>query len=156
MESEPRRDPMNHAESDRSIAALFRQLSRDIATLFRKEAELARAEIRQKGAQVASAVSELAVGALLGFAGLLFLLQAAVSALAEALDSPALAALIVGLVVTAIGAGMLVRGRSHLKAENLAPTQTVDSLREDAELVRHGGRLPDENEDTSRDVQRSH
>jgi Putative Actinobacterial Holin-X, holin superfamily III len=147
------------APSDRSIAMLFRQLSRELGTLLRQESELARAEIRQKAAQIGNGISELGAGALIGFAGFLILLQAAVYALADAFDSPALAALLVGAVTAAIGAAMVGRGRSHLKAEKLTPERTVASLREDAEMVRHGGQLSDEPPypSTSADVQqRSH
>jgi uncharacterized membrane protein YqjE len=124
-------------ESGRSIGELFRQLSRDFGTLLRQEVELARTELRHKVAQVARAAGAIGGGALLVFAGLLTLLQAAVVWLAAALDSPALAALIVGVVVLLAGAGLIVLGRNRLKAEELLPRRTVESLRQDAELAAH-------------------
>jgi hypothetical protein len=48
---------------------------------------------------------------------------------------PWLSALIVGLVVVAIGAVLLLRGRESLKPENLAPQRTVETLKEDKAWV---------------------
>jgi hypothetical protein len=136
MESEPRYDATN---GERSLGELFRQLSRDLGTLLRQESELARVEIRNKAAKLGASAAELGAGGLIAFAGLQFLLLAAVFALADALDSPPLGALIVGVATLLVGALLLARGRSHMKAEELAPTRTIDSLRKDAELARNAG-----------------
>ena len=64
------------------------------------------------------------------------LLQALVIAIAEMGVPPALAALIVGLVVAAIAYFMIHKGTSDLKASSLAPDRTMDSLRRDAQLVK--------------------
>lgn len=136
---QPDIQPERTPETDRSIATLFRQLSRDLGTLLRQESELARAELREKGAQLGSGVSQLGTGAAVLFAGFLILLMAAVYGLAGLVDSLALSALIVGAVTTAIGLVLLVRGRSQLKTENLTPTRTVESLRQDVDIVRGDG-----------------
>ena len=65
------RSEVEMSESERSIAELFRQLSRDIGTLLRQESELARTEIRQKAGQVATAGAAFGGGGLVGFAGFL-------------------------------------------------------------------------------------
>lgn len=119
----------------RTLGELFRELSRELATLLHQETELARAELRGKAAKLGSALGELGAGALVGFAGFLVLLQAAVYALSDPLDSPALAALLVGGVTLIAGALLLVRGRGQLRAEELAPTRTLESLRRDAALA---------------------
>ena len=56
------RPQMEMSESERSIAELFRNLSRDIGTLLRQESELARTEVRQKAGQVAAAGAALGSG----------------------------------------------------------------------------------------------
>jgi hypothetical protein len=126
--------------SERSLGALFRQLSSDLGTLMRQESELARAEIRAKASKLGASVAELGAGGLVGFAGFLVLLQAAVHALTGPLDSAALAALVVGGVTLIVGLLLLARGRSHLKADELTPTRTIESLRKDAALATDPGR----------------
>lgn len=141
------------SESERSIAELFRQLSRDIGTLLRQESELARTEVRQKLGQVAAAGAALGSGGLVGFAGFLILLQALVAWLAGVLDSTALAALVVGGAALLVGVGLVLLGRNRLKAENLIPRKTVESLRQDAELA--AGHGAPASEDYTQNARRS-
>jgi uncharacterized integral membrane protein len=128
----------NHA-GGRSLIGLFSDLWRETSTLVREEAELARAEISEKVSQVETAVTSLAVGAAVLFAGLLVLLFAAVAALAQVLppDSAVwLAPLIVGIIVAALGAILLAKGRHDLRAGSLKPTRSAQSLSRDAEFAR--------------------
>jgi hypothetical protein len=139
------RPDIGMSDSDRSIAELFRQLSRDIGTLLRQESELARTEIRQKAAQVATAGLAFGSGGLVIFAGFLILLQAVVAWLAGVLGSTALAGLVVGGVALLVGVGLVLLGRNRMKADELVPRKTVESLRQDAELVAgHGAGASDE------------
>jgi hypothetical protein len=139
------RSEMEMSESERSIAELFRQLSREIGTLLRQESELARTEIRQKAGQVAAAGVAFGSGGLVCFAGFLILLQALVAWLAGVLDSTALAALVVGGAALLVGVGLVLLGRNRLRAETLVPRKTVESLRQDAELASgHGAAVSDE------------
>lgn len=125
-------------KEDRPLGSLVGDLMGDLTELVRKEIQLAKAELAEKASQVTSGAASLAIGGLVAFAGLLVLLDAAaygLSALVE--DLPLWAScLIVGVVVLGLGVALLLRGRSHLKAENLAPRRTVDSLRQDAEMIK--------------------
>jgi len=47
-----------------------------------------------------------------------------------------LSALLVGIVVAAIGYALVQRGMSALKKENLAPRQTMETLKEDTEWAK--------------------
>jgi hypothetical protein len=47
-----------------------------------------------------------------------------------------LAALIVGLVVIGIGYALIQRGRSQLEAASIAPTRTIETLKDDAEWAK--------------------
>jgi hypothetical protein len=67
---------------------------------------------------------------------LIVLLQALVIAIAEMGVPPALASLIVGLVVAVIAYVLIHKGTNDLKATNLAPARTMDSLRRDAQVVK--------------------
>jgi drug/metabolite transporter (DMT)-like permease len=121
---------------DRSLKALLGDLSGSISTLFRKEIQLARAEASEKITQSMVAVGAIAGGAILALAALIVLLQALVIAIAEAGVPPALAALIVGVIVAAISYFMIHKGTNDLKASSLAPARTMESLRRDAQLAK--------------------
>ena len=129
-----RREQRN--EWNRPLGALLRQLTHDLGTLVRQEIELARTELGEKAAMLGAAAGMLGAGALLAFAGLLYLLLAVVMALGAAFDSLPAASALVGFVVLAVGVGLLLSGRNALDGASLAPTQTIESLRKDAELVR--------------------
>jgi uncharacterized membrane protein YqjE len=124
---------------DRSIGRLLTELSTETTALLRGEIDLAKAELSEKVSQAAMAVAALAAGALVLFAGFLVLLDAAVFGLGRVLEPyglPALAALIVAIGTMIVGLIVLLIGRSALKAENLAPRRTAESLRRDREFVK--------------------
>jgi hypothetical protein len=60
---------------------------------------------------------------------------AAVFGLANWIE-PWLSALIIGAIIVIIGIVMLMKGRSNMRASNLAPDRTLDSARKDAELAK--------------------
>ena len=129
---------MNHDRTDKSLPTLFADLTRDIVDLLRKEVALGRAELAQKVSHAQSGVSSVAIGAAIAMAGTVILLLAAVNGLAMVLPpdlAPWLAPLIVGGVVVLIGYLMLKSGQSNLKAENLVPQRTLNSLRADGAVV---------------------
>jgi membrane protein len=74
-------------------------------------------------------------GALL-YAGLLVLLAAAVFGLIEAGLDRWLAALVVAVVVLAIGAVVTSIGVKQVQSTNVAPTQTAETVRENVEFVK--------------------
>jgi hypothetical protein len=121
---------------DRSLKDLFADLSNSIATLFRKEIQLARAETSEKVTQIGVALGSIAGGAILALAALIVLLQALVIGIAEAGVPAGWASLIVGVVVAVIAYVLIHKGSSDLKAGNLAPSRTVDSLKRDAQVAK--------------------
>jgi hypothetical protein len=134
------RDERVLAERDgRNLSQLFSDLTTESTALVRKEVELAKAEVAEKVNQVTTAGIALAAGGALLFAGLIVLLFAAVFGLAlllEPTSPPALSALIVAIVTMIIGGIALMIGRNRLKASNLAPRRTTESLRRDKDLVK--------------------
>jgi hypothetical protein len=129
---------VTHPET-RPLISLFSDLWRETSTLVHDEVELARTELSEKVTQVSTGFAEIAIAGGILFAGFLVLLFAASAALEQVLPeelAPWLAPLIVGAAVTAIGLIALARGRSNLKAENLKPGRTLESLRRDRELVK--------------------
>ena len=127
------------ANGRRPLAGLFSDLWRETTSLVHDEVELAKADISDKVAQAGRGVGALAAGGAVLFAGFVVLLFAAVRGLEMALppdQAPWLAPLIVGAVVTIIGAVALSSGKKKLKAENLKPTRSIDSLRRDADVAK--------------------
>lgn len=120
---------------DRTLPSLFTELTRETTSLLRHELALARAELSEKISQVETGFGSLAFGAMVAFSGLLVLLASAVLALSKVIE-PWLAALIVGVVVALVGLGLLVKGRHNLKAQNLVPHRTTESLRRDSQLAK--------------------
>ena len=124
---------------DRTLAGLFADLWRETTTLVHEEAELAKADMSDKVNQVVTGAGSIAAGGGVLFAGFLVLLLAAVNGLAMVLPieyAPWLAPLIVGAVVMIIGWAVLAAGRRELKARNLRPTRSMESLRRDGRLVK--------------------
>ena len=123
------------ARSDRSVAALLSDLATETGMLVRQEIALLRAELSEKLGRLGLGAGAIAAGGLVAFSGWLVLLAAAVLGLSN-LVAPWLAALIVGVVVLAIGAGLLFFGKSRLDSEALVPRRTLNSLREDEAWIR--------------------
>lgn len=114
---------------DRPLSSLFTELTRETATLFRNEIRLARTELADKARQAGRGATEIAVGGVLLLVALHALAAAAILGLALVLD-PWLAAVIVALVVAAAGGLILARGLVNIRSDRLAPTRTMDSLRD--------------------------
>jgi hypothetical protein len=125
---------------DRSLRQLLGDLSENIATLFRKEIQFARAETSEKITQVGVAIGAIAGGAILALAALIILLQALVIGLTEAGIPAGWSALIVGVVVAVIAYILIHKGTNDLKAGNLAPDRTMSSLRRDAQVAKEHAR----------------
>jgi cytochrome c biogenesis protein CcdA len=113
----------------RGLGELFAELGAELRLLIRKEIELAKAEISEGAAALAKNVATIAVGGVLGFAGLLVLLAAIVIGLGH-LIGYGWSALIVGVVVLAIAGGLAMSGIKNLKQTRLAPTQAVAEAQE--------------------------
>jgi uncharacterized membrane protein YqjE len=118
------------------VSELIRSLVADVALLARREAELARIELKEKASKVGVAVGLLAGGAMFAIFAVATLIAAAVLALAIALPAWA-AALIVAVVLVAIAATLAQIGRARLRSAGpLAPTRTLEAMQEDIEWIR--------------------
>lgn len=127
---------MAHARDNASLGELFSDLARETSTLVRQEVQLAKAELRQSAEQAGKSIASLLVGGAIAYAGFLAILAAIILGLGEAGMPWWLSALIVGVVVVVIGLVLVMRARSGLQPENLAPRETIESLKEDREWVK--------------------
>lgn len=117
-------------QDDRSLGELFAELSHEMSTLVRQEVTLAKTELSQKAATAGRNVGALAVGGAVLYAGFLALVAAAAVILALFLPWWA-AVLIVGVIVTAVGAALVMKGLSTLRQMEVIPQETVQTLKED-------------------------
>jgi hypothetical protein len=124
--------------TDRSIPELFRRLRDETSTLFRQELELAKAEMSEKAAKFSRNAIYLAIGGLIAYAGLIFLLLGLGRLVYLGLlrigasDAVALwvAPMVIAVVVGAIGYGFVQKAISTFRHERVAPQKTVQSLQE--------------------------
>jgi xanthine/uracil permease len=126
---------MREVRDERSLGDLFAELSREVSTLVRQEVHLAKAEVSQKASQVGRNVAFVALGGFIAYAGFLALIAALILGLSEFMAGW-LAALLVGLIICAVGYLLLQTGINELKRVNPVPRRTVESLKEDAEWVK--------------------
>jgi len=126
---------MQPAQDDRSLGELFADLSRQTSQLIHQEVTLAKAEITDKAASAGKNVGFIAAGGVIVYAGFLAILAAIIILIAKAI-AWWLAALIVGVVVVAIGGFLVYDGLQSLKRTNLAPQQTIDTLKEDQQWMK--------------------
>ena len=122
-------------KEERSLGDLFSQLTHDLSTLIRQEVMLAKTELSQKASAMGKDVGLLAAGGALAYAGFLVILAGVVLALGLVLPWWA-SALIVGVVVAAIGYVLIRKGQTGLKQADLTPKQTIETLKEDQQWAK--------------------
>jgi xanthine/uracil permease len=127
---------MHHRNGESSIGELFGDLSREVSTLVRQEVSLAKVELGQKSAQLGKDAGYVAAGGAVAYAGVLVLLAAVVAGLVALGLDWWLSALLVGAVVCAIGYFLIRKGLDGLKREDLAPRQTIESLKESGQWAK--------------------
>ena len=116
-----------------SVIGLLHRLTRELATLFRQELALAAGEVTRTLGKILTASATVAAGGAVLFAGLLVLLAAAVLGLSHIM-ADWLAALLVGILVSAVGIAALVAGTRALP-ETLLPKRSARSLSKDKDVL---------------------
>ena len=119
---------MQDGGQDSSMSGMFAGLLRSIGDLVRAEINLATSELTGKASRIGKDVGSVAVGGAIAYAGLLVLLGAAIRVL-EAILPRWLAAFLVGLLTAGGGAFLIQQRLQALKHADLAPQQTIDTLK---------------------------
>jgi hypothetical protein len=119
-----------------SAGELVSDVAADMSTLFRKEIELAKAEMRQSAARAGRGAGAFGGAAGVGAFALLFLLLAVMFGLG-AVMALGWAALIVGCVLVLTAAGLGLFGAKAIRKVHAKPQQTVETLKEDMQWA-HG------------------
>lgn len=116
---------------DTPVSELVRLLVADLTQLVRRETELAKIELKVKASKAGVAGGLLTGGVTFGLYALGTLIAAAVLGLGVVVP-PWAAALIVGVVLAAIAATLIVLGRARMRAVTpLTPSRTLETVRED-------------------------
>jgi uncharacterized membrane protein YqjE len=132
-------DPMADARAaggnDPALGDLFRQLAQDSATLVRQEMNLAKAELKSNVKSVARDAVMVAIGGILALVGVVVLIAFLVVAVGDALDNYWLGALVVGVLFLLVGGLLAMSSLNKLKHEEVAPTRTLETLKEDKQWL---------------------
>ena len=126
---------MEQNKKEKSLGELFSGLAGETATLVRQEVQLAKTEMLQKAAVWGKGAVFLAAAGVLAFLASQALLAAAILALSNVVSAP-LAALLVAVLLLIVAAVLGLKALSGIKAEGVAPKQTIESLREDAQWAK--------------------
>jgi len=122
---------------ERSIGALFGELSQDVALLVRQEAQLAKTEMQQKMSKVTTDLASLATGGVVALLGGLALTSFLILLLIDPIGlKPWLAALLVGALLGIVGWVMLQRGLKNLKRTDPTPRRTVETIKDDIQWAK--------------------
>lgn len=123
------------SKNDRSLGELFSELAQDTSTLVRQEMTLAKTEMSQKASRLGKDVGFLAAGGAVAYAGLLAVLAGIIVLLGQVIPMW-LSALLLGLVVAGVGYFLVRKGLDALKREDLAPRQTIETIKEDQQWAK--------------------
>jgi uncharacterized membrane protein YqjE len=122
-------------KQDRSIGELFSELASETGLLIRQEIALAKVELTQKASRVGRDLGFLVLGGAVAYAALLALLAAVIILLAQVMPWWA-AALVMAALVGIIAVILVSKALASLKRTDIAPKQTVETLKEDAQWAK--------------------
>jgi hypothetical protein len=127
---------MNENRMDnKPLGDLFSDLASEMSELVRKEVALAKVEVGQKAKYIGRNVGYLVVGGAVAYAAMLAIIAAVIMLLDKVMPNWG-AALLVGVVVGAVGLMLVSKARAALQATDMTPQQTVETLKEDAAWVK--------------------
>ena len=126
-------------DGQRSMGSLLRDLAEGSATLVKNEVRLARIEVTTMLRAVGVGTAEIAVGGVLALLGILAFFTGLVLLPGDQWlrDRYWLAALIVTLIAGGVAAWFAKQGLALLSPRRLAPDETIASLKEDKEWLKH-------------------
>lgn len=121
---------------NRPISDIFSDLVGQLATLVRKEGQLARSEMSEKINVLLTGLVMIVGGAVLLIPALVLLSQAVVAALVASGMTVAVASLLVGGIALIAGAALVLIGRGMIKPGTLVPDKTIEQLGRDAAMAK--------------------
>lgn len=119
------------ATEEPSLGELFRQLADDSSSLIKQEINLAKTEVKETVSQAVRDAVWIPVWGAVALVGSLVLVTFLVLLIGDLLNNYWLAALIVGVVFTALGGMMAMSSLNRLKSLNMKPETTIRTLEQD-------------------------
>lgn len=126
---------MAYRTEDRSLSELLSDVTTEIANLFRKEVELAKAETTEQVSRAAKAGGMLGAAAVIGFLDLILFSFALAWALSEVVPE-GVAFAIVGVLFAIVAGVLFTAGKKRLANVNPMPNQTVQTLKADVQVAK--------------------
>jgi hypothetical protein len=121
---------------DVPVGSLVRDVAEDLSKLVRQELELAKVETKQDVIKAGKAGGALGGAGVAGWLAALFLSLAVMFAL-DAVMPIGWAAFIVAVIWGVVGAVLFVTGRNRMRAVNLVPEKTVETVKEDVRWLQN-------------------
>lgn len=112
------------------LGSLVSGIVEDLQGIVRGEVRLAKTEVKEEISTMGQGAATIAAGAMIALVGFIFLMLGVTYLLNESIEMWQ-AAGIVGLALLVIGGIAAMAGKNRLSSASLAPTQTIDSLKED-------------------------
>jgi uncharacterized membrane protein YqjE len=121
---------------ERTLPEVMNHIVGNIQEIIGAEFQLAKTEIEEEMSKASAPAATLGAGLVISFFALGFLLLAAVYALSIVIAAW-LAALLVGVTLTATGIALISSGAKKLKEVNILPEKTADSLKENMQWAKN-------------------
>lgn len=122
-------------ENERPIGAILQDMLADLSAIMRSEIKLAKSELRSDVVELRRVLPLFAIGIILGLFALGYLLTAALLALAIVIP-PWAASLTIFVLAAIVGAAAVSIAKARLRAANLKPERTVNTMKENAEWLK--------------------
>jgi uncharacterized membrane protein YqjE len=132
-------DAQHTGTQNSSTGELVKQLSNQLSTLIRKELDLAKAELTEKGKTAGLGAGMFGGAGVVGLLALGALTTAVILLLDKAMDAW-VAALIVALVYAAVAAVLALAGRDRVREATPPAEQTIETVKEDVQWAKSQAR----------------
>ena len=131
---------MDVPRMDRSLGELFSDLSQQTAELVRQEMRLAKAELSEKLSDVGKHAMMLGAALAFGLAAVVTVAAAITLLLIDLGVRPWLSAVITAALLGGTAFVLVQSSMAALRKKNLAPVETIDSLKETTQWLKNGTR----------------
>ena len=118
-----------------SLGSTVSGLLGDLQHIVRDEVQLAKSELKEDAGKMGKAGGMVAGAGVFGFTGFVFLMLGVTHLLSKKMEMW-LSASIVGTALVTIAGVLGSMGKSEVQSAHLAPEQTIESVKENAEWVR--------------------
>lgn len=131
---------MDVSRTEQSLGNLFSSLSQQTADLIRQEVRLAKVELRDKASALGRSALMLGAGAAVGLTATMAIAAAITLLLVDLGVEPWIAATVCAAILVFTAFGLAQAGMAAFKTSSLAPDQTIHSLKETTQWLKHAAK----------------